>query len=62
MEPKEARKELAKLKRIATELAAQVHDIVEERLWEDYMKLPSLSEQIIQSVNKAEEFKKRHNL
>jgi len=62
MEKKEARKEFAKRKRLATELAGQVHDIVEERLWDDYTKLPNLSEQLVKAVNEAMEFKKAHNL
>ena len=62
MEAKEARKELAKLKRVAIELAAKIHDIVEETLWEDYTKLPVLSEQITKAIEEAEEFRRKHSL
>lgn len=62
MEAKEARKELAKLKRVAIELAAKIHDIVEETLWEDYTKLPVLSEQITKAIEEAEEFRRKHCL
>jgi hypothetical protein len=36
MEIDEAKKELAKLKREATEIAGKIHDIVEDTLWSEY--------------------------
>ena len=36
-------KEVKKLKRIATERAGEVHDLVEDRLYNDYEKLPELA-------------------
>lgn len=45
-ELKEKKKELAKYKRKVVELAGVVHDIVEDTIWTDYVKLPELSEQI----------------
>ena len=62
VDEKEAKKELAKLRRAAVELAAQVHDIVEERLWEDYAQLPSLGEQIVTAVKAVEAFKEAHGV
>jgi len=35
----EEKRELARLKRLASEVAAKIHDVVEETLWSDY-KLP----------------------
>ena len=35
----EQKKELAKLKRLATEIAGQIHDIVEDTLWTEYKNL-----------------------
>lgn len=43
---KERKKELAKYKRKVVELAGVVHDIVEDTIWTDYVKLPELSEKI----------------
>lgn len=41
---KELEKEVKKLKRIAGEWAAQVHDLVEERLPAAYEEIPSLAQ------------------
>ncbi len=43
----------ARLKRQASELAAQIHDIVEERLWQDYQRLPELCQQLIATIEAA---------
>ena len=40
-------KDMRKKKRIATELAGQIHDVVEDTLWSDYPKLIELSEKTI---------------
>ena len=45
-EEKELKKELAKYKRKVVEIAGVVHDIVEDTIWTDYVKLPKLSEDI----------------
>ena len=37
-------KSVRKKKRIATELASEVHDIVEDRLWTDYDTLVEVSQ------------------
>lgn len=43
-------KEQARLKHKACELAAQIHDIVEERLWQDYRQLPNLCQRLIDNI------------
>lgn len=59
---KETRKELARLKRQASDFASQIHDIVEDRLWTDYRDLTALSGQLIAAVEAAEQFKQAHGL
>ena len=46
-ELKALNKEAKKKKRIATEWAAQIHDVVEDTLWSDYPKLTELAEKTI---------------
>ncbi len=43
-ELKKMQKDVRKKKRIATEMASEVHDLVEDRLWSDYDKLVELSQ------------------
>ncbi len=56
------KKELAKLKRLATEVASQIHDIVEDTLWSDYVKMPELAQQLYEAVKAANDYKKEHSL
>ncbi len=42
-ELKVLQKSVRKKKRIATELASQVHDLVEDTLWSEYDKLPEIA-------------------
>ncbi|OGG95096.1 MAG: hypothetical protein A2508_08750 [Candidatus Lambdaproteobacteria bacterium RIFOXYD12_FULL_49_8] len=56
------KKELAKLKRLATEIAGQIHDIVEEGLWTDYEQMPELSAQLVAACHKAMTFKQEQGL
>lgn len=58
----DAKKELAKLKRLAQELAGAIHDIVEETLWQEYAQLPALSQKLVAAVEKAEAFRQTHQL
>ena len=58
----ELKKELAKRKRIATDIASQIHDIVEDRLMTDYKDLAPLSEQAIKAVEEFYSFKQTHGL
>jgi len=56
-EQKAKKKELAKYKRQAVEIASEIHDIVEDTLWIDYVKMPELSEKLKVAVEKANNFK-----
>ena len=55
-------KELAKMKRQASEIASKIHDIVEDTLWSEYKELRPLSDEIIAAIEKYYAFKKEHNL
>ncbi len=59
---KELKKELAKRKRLAVEVASEIHDIVEDTLWSDHVKLPELSEKLRALVEEANTFKAENNL
>ena len=56
------KKELATMKRKASEIASKIHDIVEDTLWTEYNELRPLSEQIIKAIDEYYEFKKANNL
>lgn len=62
MDEKELKKELARLKRIAVEIAGEIHDIVEDTLWVKYQELPILSAKIVEAIKEAEAFKEKHAL
>jgi len=63
MEEIELKKELAKYKRLASEIASQIHDIVEDTMWQgDYKKLPELSKQLCDACEEYFSFKKANNL
>ena len=59
-EQKELKKELAKFKRKVVELAGEVHDIVEDTIWTDYVRLPKLSEDINNAMKEVIEFQEQH--
>lgn len=61
-EAKELKKGLAKRKRLAVEIASEIHDIVEDTLWTDYVKMPELSEKLKVAVEEANNFKAQNNL
>lgn len=61
-ETKALKKELAKRKRMATEVAGEIHDIVEDALWSDYDRLPELSEKLVAAVREANSFKADNGL
>ncbi|GGB94609.1 hypothetical protein GCM10011352_20850 [Marinobacterium zhoushanense] len=46
-ELKKLQKEARKAKRIATECASAVHDLVEDSLWTDYSSLPELAQKTV---------------
>ncbi|MBU1659531.1 hypothetical protein KKG72_10870 [bacterium] len=61
-EQKENKRELAKLKRMAVEIASEIHDIVEDTLWTDYEKMIGLSQKLKVAVEEANSFKETHGL
>ena len=61
-EAKDLKKELAKRKRIAIEIASEIHDIVEDSLWVNYVKMPELSEKLVTAVQVANQFKAENGL
>ena len=61
-ETKELKKELAKLKREASEIAGMIHAIVEDTVWTESHRLPELSQQLVEAVNKANAFQKEKGL
>ena len=61
-EVKELKKELAKRKRIAHDIASEIHDIVEDTLWVEYVKMPGLAEKLVAAVEEANRFKADHGL
>ncbi|MDY0320720.1 MAG: CCE_0567 family metalloprotein [Arcobacteraceae bacterium] len=62
MDQTELKKEHARLKRLAVEIAGQIHDIVEDTLWSEYEQLPILSAKVVEAVKEANEFKKENGL
>lgn len=58
----EHKKELAKLKRLATEIASEIHDIVEDTLWTNYVHMPELAQKLYTAVKTANDYKAEHNL
>jgi len=61
-ETKELKKEWAKRKRMAVEIASEIHDIVEDTLWTDAVKMPELSEKLLAAVQEANSFKAENGL
>lgn len=61
-EAKALKKEWAKRKRMAVEIASEIHDIVEDTLWMDYVKMPELSEKLVAAVKEANNFKAENGL
>ena len=61
-EAKALKKELAKRKRLAVEVASEIHDIVEDTLWTDHGKLPELSAKLSSLVEEANRFKAQNGL
>ncbi|MDO8329478.1 MAG: CCE_0567 family metalloprotein [Fluviicoccus sp.] len=48
-ELKALQKEVSTRKRIATDCASKVHDLVEDRLWSAYAELPELARQTVEA-------------
>ncbi len=60
-EQKEIKKEYAGYKRKVTEIAGAIHDIVEDSIWTDYVKLPGLAEEIGEAMKDVEAFKEKYD-
>lgn len=60
-EQKEIKKEFAGYKRKVSEIAGEIHDIVEDTIWTDYVKLPELSEKIALAMKDVNEFKAQYD-
>lgn len=58
-ELKDMEKKVKKLKRIATEWAGQVHDLVEDRLPAAYRELPELTKSTFEACQAWEEAEKQ---
>jgi hypothetical protein len=62
MSEQEHKKELAKLKRLAVEIASEIHDIVEDTVWTNHVKMPELAEKLYNAVETANKYKAEHSL
>lgn len=60
IDEKEIKKMFAKQKRIVTEIAGEIHDIVEDTIWVDYDKLPILSAQIQEAMIEVVKMREQH--
>lgn len=56
------KKEYAKLKRLAIEIASEIHDIVEDTVWTNHVKMPQLAEKLYIAVELANKYKAEHAL
>lgn len=62
MSEQDHKKELAKLKRLAVEIASEIHDIVEDTVWTNHVKMPELAAKLYDAVEKANNYKAEHSL
>jgi hypothetical protein len=62
MTEQDHKKELAKLKRFAVEIASEIHDIVEDTVWSNHVKMPELAQKLYEAVEKANAYKAEHSL
>jgi len=62
MTEQDHKKELAKLKRLAVEVASEIHDIVEDTVWTNHVKMPELAQKLYEAVEKANAYKAEHAL
>ena len=60
-EEKMIKKEYAGYKRKVTEIAGEIHDIVEDTIWNDYGRLPVLSEDLQKAMEPVLEFKSKYD-
>lgn len=59
---KQIKKQWAKLKRQASEIAGEIHDVVEDTLWSEYDRLPELCQKLVAACKKAQNFQKQQGL
>ena len=60
-EQKEIKKEYAKAKRIVSEIAGVMHDIVEDTIWTKYTELAGLSKQIEEAMVEVNSLKEKYD-
>ena len=60
-EQKEIKKQYAGYKRKVTEVAGEIHDIVEDTIWTEYTKLPELSQKVQILMEDVTSFKEKHD-
>jgi len=60
-EQKAIKKQFAGYKRKVTEVAGEIHDIVEDTIWTDYTRLPELSEKVAELMKDVNEFKAQYD-
>jgi len=60
-EQKEIKKQFAGYKRRVTEVAGEIHDIVEDTIWTDYVRLPELSAKIAVLMDELNAFKAQYD-
>jgi len=60
-EQKAIKKEFAKYKRKVTEVAGEIHDIVEDTIWTEYVRLPELSQKVGVLMDELNSFKAKHD-
>ncbi len=60
-EQKAIKKEFAGYKRKVTEVAGEIHDIVEDTIWTDYTKLRELSTKVAELMVDVNEFKAKYD-
>ena len=61
LDEKELKKEYAGYKRKVTELAGEIHDIVEDTIWTNYTQLAPLSPQIEEAMKPVIEMKQKYD-
>lgn len=60
-EQKAIKQEYAKYKRIVTQIAGEIHDIVEDTIWTEYKKLLTLSQDVQVAMKDVTDFKAQHD-
>ncbi len=61
LDEKELKKQYAGYKRKVTELAGEIHDIVEDTIWTNYTELARLSSAIEEAMKPVNEMKAKYD-